>query len=234
MVIAGLSSLALLTAGAVAIPSGSGRLAKESPAQILNASKEAVGHVRFVEEVEQIGQGPNSSVIDYFLATRRGYRMTVSMRGRGGCQAIYLIHGRAFMNCDASFLLSEHVPDARKLAGKWLRVPGDPPTWIGPGSASTSLEELVSTYLPNGGILKEGREVTIDGKRAIPLSYKDGNTRLFIAATGQPYPLALTPINASIFPIRYRFTAFNVPFVLKPPARWLACSAVKRNLRCTT
>ncbi len=237
VMVGGSLGLSSLTSTAVGGTSGTNGLANETPAQILAASRTAVSHVRFVQEVEQIGEGSHRSTFDLGLTSGAGLRMSAVGTGLGKCRDIVLAHGQSFINCDVSFLVRMHVPDPSALAGKWLRVPSVTARSIGGGvgaNAAMALTREIDTYLAASGSLTRGKEVTVDGRPAIPLSDESGNTRLFISATGQPYPIEVTTINTSLPLDRVRFSAFNVPIVLRPPAHWIACSAVKRNLRCAT
>ncbi|ADB51771.1 hypothetical protein [Conexibacter woesei] len=101
----------------------------------------------------------------------------------------------------------------RLLAGKWLKVSaGD--RQFGSFAAFTDMDKLLTEALRPEGTIEKGEVETVDGTEVVPLTNGREGT-LYVAATGDPFPVKITPGGARRGEIV--FDGWNEPVELTAP-----------------
>jgi hypothetical protein len=110
---------------------------------------------------------------------------TIELRKLG--QTVYLKGSREFWTDNGG------EGAAQLLAGKWLKTPVTDPRF-GKLSEVTDLRETAESILDPDGTITKGAEKTVNGVPSVGLvsSGKDGGT-LWVATTGEPYPVRIEP-----------------------------------------
>jgi hypothetical protein len=177
------------TASATASPTPSGNgVADLSTDQILAKSKAALQAADSVRIAGSGGSGGEKIKLDikYAKDTSQG---TITVSGQP--VEIRRIGGTAYIKGSEKFLGAQVPAEAAKLlTGKWLKVPVTD-SRFGDLTQLFDLSKAADGILTPDGTVTKGEAGTIDGKPAIALkSGKDGGA-LWIATTGQPYPLQI-------------------------------------------
>lgn len=86
---------------------------------------------------------------------------------------------------------------AQLLQGKWLKAPASNSDFASL-SQLTDLRQLVDQTLEShGGTLTKTATTTIDGQKVVGITDKSKGGTLYVAATGQPYPVQITKTGSS-------------------------------------
>ncbi len=191
--------------------SGNG-VASKSASEILEASRTAAKSASSVRVMSRSAQGPLVVSVDLELASNGG-RARVSLLG---------VSFEAIRIAETLYVKGSPSFDARLAASTGVHVP--PGTWVkGPaGSAHLSqlrsftdaseLELLLSAVNP-----VKGASTTINGQPAIELkeSGKLYSGALYIATTGQPYPIKSVKHGRETS--QTTFTDWNQPITITAP-----------------
>ncbi len=234
--------LLLLACGCASQSSDNG-IASESPARALARAQAAAADAATVH-VSGALAGPNRPLTV-------GLEL---VRGEGGRGTIAVGDARADLNQVDGWIYVKPSPlllrrmvgpaAASRLAGRWLKAPAD----HGPLAPLASLTDL-RTVLHEALSADQGRVTTevggagplqltlisrpalkidgtrkVAGHRAVALEDPSTGARLYISATGTPYPLALVEPGRSGG--RLTFDRWNQPVVLQAPANPLNIKAV--------
>jgi len=190
--------------------SGNG-VASKSTTEILAASRAAVQSASSVHVSGQSAQGPLKLTINLRLANSAGHAQ-VSVLGinfevirTGG--TLYLKGGPAFYR---QLGITTNVPP-----GAWIKV-ANPGQAVGL-TGYTELQSEVNRIATSANPPTKGAATTIDGEPVIELrtSGKLYSGRLYIATTGQPYPLALTKTGKETSDIT--FSGWDQPVTITAP-----------------
>ena len=103
------------------------------------------------------------------------------------------------------------------LTGKWLKTPLTDKRFTGL-STLTDLDEAAKGILGPDGTITKGTETTVNGVPCVGLVSpgKDGGT-LWVATTGQPYPVRIEPSAGSGERGALDFTGYGEPVTVDPP-----------------
>jgi hypothetical protein len=219
-------ALALAATSAAASPTGHdaapnaevGKTADE----ILADSERAVAAARSVHVVaHEVNGGVPLSLDLYLLAGKGGTGQIVE---NGLSFKLLRIGQKAYFEASTPFWRHFGNQIAGKLLqGRWIEVS---PTH-GEFASFTPLTDLVALVkgaLDSHGVLKVGAPTTVDGQRVIPLIDTTHGGRLYVAATGAPYPLVLKGEKGSI-----SFEAWNEAVTLSTPANAIPYSAFSKH-----
>jgi hypothetical protein len=134
---------------------------------------------------------------------------TIELRKLG--QTVYLKGSREFWTSNGG------EAAAQLLTGKWLKTPLSDKRFSGL-SELTDLSEAAKGILDPDGTITKGTEKTVNGVRCIGLvsSGKDGGT-LWVATTGEPYPVRIEPNAESGEQGSLDFTGYGEPVTVTPP-----------------
>jgi hypothetical protein len=126
---------------------------------------------------------------------------------------------------DTLYVKGNQVFTARLGAVLGVKIPSN--TWLkGPAKGPlaqtgsfTEIEEELPVMLSGSGPISKGAKTKIDGQPAIALkeTRKLYTGTLYVATTGQPYPLKLTKIGRETG--QTTFTGWDDPVTVSPPAK---------------
>jgi hypothetical protein len=209
--------LVLLISGCGSSDNG---VAAKPASEILAATKTAAQSASSVHVIahSKITHG-GALMLDASLAKAQGhaqvsfYGLTIAVIRDG--DTLYVKGNQAFAaNMERS--LGVKVP-----VGTWLKGPAKGP--LGQIGAFTEIQTELPTMLGGSGPIAKGAKTKIDGQPAIALkeTRKLYTGTLYVATTGQPYPLKLTKSPTQAEPGesgQTTFTNWNDPVTVTPPA----------------
>lgn len=197
-----------------AAPAGNGVEALE-PAQILEKAKAALTSAKSFHLKGSMKAEEGKIGLDFKIA---GEDVLGTMSLDGPKVQLLAVDGKKYIKPDAAFWKmsgGEQGPAVAQLVGdRWVLVKADDKSFAGMFSV-TDVNELLE---PEGTVTK-GAVKDVDGKPAIALTDDGGadDGILYIATTGEPYPLKLegpTPADGAL-----TFTEFGETFAdIKAPA----------------
>lgn len=223
-----LTSLALV-AGltlAASAAAGGGEFAKPIPA-ILTDVKAAADHASSVRIVGSGTSGGSALRLDLTLVAGKGGEGTISESGLsfqivafGG--TYYFKAATPFWRHFGSLAL------ATLLAGHWISTPATNASFAS-FAQLTDLKTFVDSLIGSHGALVKGAQGSFAGQSTFSLidTSKSGGT-LYIAASGAPLPLGLTP-SKSAGSGEIRFEGWNTHVTLVRPAKAIPLAAFSKK-----
>lgn len=216
--------LRLKVVGAIlaALTVSAGGLASEPPSQIIASAQMAVVSVHSVHVAGAISSGGTKITLDLDLANGKGGKGTMSENGLSFkivalSNKVYISAGTAFW----SHFGGKAV--AQLLAGRWLVTPANGE--FGSFASLTNVRTLFAALLTDHGKLVNGGTSTVDGEHVVAIDDSTEGGTLYVAATGQPYPIAIVKSGASGG--RIDFSRFNARVSISAPAHPLDLSSLK-------
>jgi hypothetical protein len=211
--------LSLLVMGCGSSDNG---VAAKPPAEILAATRAAAQNATSVRVVARATTRAASQKLDASMARNQG-RAQVSVLGinfnvvRIG-DTVYVKGNRAF-NAGVERTLGVKVP-----SGVWLK---GTTTEFSQVRVFTDVEKELPVMLGGSGAVTKGARIKIGGQSAITLKLtrKLYTGTLYVATTGQPYPLKLTKTGREHG--QTTFTNWNDPVAVIPPAHAVAVSQLQ-------
>ncbi|WP_018351040.1 hypothetical protein [Longispora albida] len=203
----------VLTAGAaVAAPRAEDNgVAALSPAQIAERARAAVKTITSVHVKGEVPSGTEKIALDLKISGSEGATGTMTVGGNK--VSILRIGTSAYFQGDRAFWAQFGGNAAANLfEGKWMRTTTEDPNFKDLVSL-TDATQLMDAVLSGVSAASKGRTQQIDGQPAIELIGGDGS--LFIATTGEPYPLLLRSSAAGGGELA--FTEYNQPVTLTAP-----------------
>jgi hypothetical protein len=187
------ASIAL--SAAVALAASSNGVATESPTAIVAATQHAIAGV---SSAHIFGSGIDNGepvALNLYLSAGKGGRGSVTENG--AVFQLVVIGKTLYFEGSAAFWKKSGTSGAETalLAGKWLKTPTT-------GSFAsvfefTNIGSLSKSLLtPTKGKLTRGAVTTVLGQQVVPIT--DGTTggTLYVATTGQPYPVEIVNTTA--------------------------------------
>jgi hypothetical protein len=164
-------------------------VASKSPQQILTAVQSAIQTVKSVHVSGSIVSGGQPITLDLHLLTGKGGEGQMSVAGLGVQvvsvnQTIYIKGSQAFWRHFGG------TAAAQLFQGKWLKAPASGS--FGSFAQLTNLSALFGKIASTHGVLKKGQTTTINGQPAIAITDTTQGGTLYVATTGQPYPLVIS------------------------------------------
>jgi hypothetical protein len=204
---------ALAGCGGSSSSSGNG-IAGKSPNEILAATKVAADAATSVHVTGSVVSSGAPITLDMELLAGKGGRGKLSENGL----AFELIEtgGTVYIKGSAAFY--KHIGGAaaaQLLQGKWLKAPANSSDFASLASL-TDLRKLVDTTLANHGSLTKGGTTTVTGQKVVGLTDTSKGGTLYIAATGQPFPVEITKSGSGGGNIS--FDRWNTPVSVTAPA----------------
>jgi len=111
---------------------------------------------------------------------------------------------------------------AQRLADKWLKAPA-----VGNFSSIahfTDMRALFDQAFANHGTLAKGQTTTLDGQKVVALRDTTKGGIVYIATTGQPYPVEVVKSGSESGSIT--FDEFNQPVSLRAPANAVSITSL--------
>jgi hypothetical protein len=193
--------------------SGNG-IADKSPADILAATKVASDAASTVHVSGSIVSDGSPITLDMNLLANKGGRGQLSESGL----SFELIQVGKTVYIKGSPAFYKHIGGtaaAQLLEGKWLKAPASDSDFASL-SQLTDLRQLVDQTLASHGALTKAGTSTIAGQKVVGITDKAKGGTLYIAATGQPYPVQITKAGSGGGKIS--FDRWNKTVTLAAPA----------------
>ncbi len=210
-------------AAAVALASCGGSsdngVSSKSPTGIVNAASHAIQGVQSVHIAGSVNSAGTPITLDLHLVSGKG--ATGSLTSRGLSFKLVSVGQYVYINGGPSFWHAFGNPAvAQLLAGKWLRTTatGNFATL----SSLTNTRQLFSQIFSRYGTLAKGQTTTINGQSVVAVRDTTKGGTLFVATTGQPYPIELRKGGAQAGQVR--FDQYNQPVTLSAPANAIDAS----------
>jgi hypothetical protein len=162
----------------------------KSPADILAATKVASDAATTVHVSGSIVSDGSPITLDMNLLAGKGGRGQLSESGL----AFELIEVGKTVYIKGSPAFYKHIGGtaaAQLLQGKWLKAPASDSDFASL-SQLTDLRQLIDQTLASHGTLTKAGSSTINGQKVVGITDKTKGGTLYIAATGQPYPIQIT------------------------------------------
>jgi hypothetical protein len=210
----GLPLAAALVGGCGSSSSADNGLASKSPAQIVAAAKAAADGAATVHIAGRIVSEGKPLTIDMRLVKGKGGRGRITLEG----VSIDLVRvgGAVYINGSQAFY--QHIAGAtaaRLLQGKWVKAPENSGNFASLASL-TDLAKLIDTTLSSHGKLARDGTKTIEGQRVIALTDVSRGGTLYVAVTGNAFPIEVVKDGGSGGKII--FDRWNKPVTLTAPA----------------
>jgi hypothetical protein len=210
-----LVTVALVLAGCGGSSSSSSNgVADKSPTEILAATKTAADAASSVHVSGSIVSSGSPITLDMHLRAGKGGRGSLSENGL----AFQLIQtgGTVYIKGSPAFYKRiGGTAAAQLLQGKWLKAAASSSDFASL-SQLTDLRQLVDQTLAKPGSLTKGQTTTVNGQKVVGLTDRTKGGTLYIAATGQPYPIEITKSGSGGGKIV--FDSWNKPVTVAPPA----------------
>jgi hypothetical protein len=166
-------------------------VAGKSPADILTATKVAADGANSVHVSGSIVSDGSPITLDMNLLAGKGGRGKLSESGL----AFELIAVGKTVYIKGSPAFYKHIGGnaaAQLLQGKWLKAPANSSDFASLGQL-TDLRQLVDQTLANHGkTLTNIGTSTIAGQKVVGITDKSKGGTLYVATTGQPYPIQIS------------------------------------------
>jgi len=183
-----------ILAGCGGSSSGNG-VAGKAPTDIVAAAKVAADAANSVHVSGSIVSGGSPITLDLDLLAGKGGRGQLTENGLGF--ELILTGGTVYIKGSPAFY--RHIGGtaaAQLLQGKWLKAPTTSKEFASISSL-TDLRQLVDSTLANHGTLTKGGTTTVSGQKVIGVTDATKGGTLYVATTGQPYPIEITKSGAS-------------------------------------
>jgi hypothetical protein len=207
-------ALILAGCGGSSSSSSSNGVADKSPAEILAATKTAADAAGSVHVSGSIVSSGSPITLDMHLRAGKGGRGALSENGL----SFQLIQTGGTVYIKGSPTFYKRIGGsaaAQLLQGKWLKAAASSSNFASLGQL-TDLRQLVDQTLAKHGSLTKGQTTTVNGQKVVGLTDKTKGGTLYVAATGQPYPIEITKSGSGGGKII--FDSWNKPVTVVPPA----------------
>jgi hypothetical protein len=209
-----LLAIAAIVAGGCGSSSSSGNgIASKSPTEIVAAAKTAADSAGSVHVVGSIVNAGASISLDMELLKSKGGRGRLSENGL----SFELVDVGGYVYIKGSPTFYRHFAGAaaaQLLQGKWLKASASTGSFASLG-ALTDLRKLLDSTLASHGSLTKSGTSAIEGQQAIGIKDATHGGVLYVAATGTPYPLAITKGGSGGGKVD--FNRWNVPVKVTAP-----------------
>jgi hypothetical protein len=208
----GLVLLAVALAGCGSSSSGNG-VASKTPNEILAATKVAADAATSVHVSGSVVSNGSPITLDMDLLAGQGGRGQLSENGL----SFELIDTAGTVYLKGSPAFYQHIGGsaaAQLLQGKWLKGPASSSNFASLSSL-IDLRQLIDTTLANQGTFAKGGTTTVNGQQVLGVTDTSKGGTLYVATTGQPYPIEITKDGSSGGKIT--FERWNEPVSLTAP-----------------
>jgi hypothetical protein len=205
--------LVLVAACGSSSPAGNGIGAK-TPAEILAGAKAAANAAYSAHVSGSLSSGGSTITLDLDLVAGKGGRGQLAENGL----SFELIETGGYVYIKGSPAFYSHIAGpatAQLFTGKWLKAPATSGNFASL-AALTNLHSLIATALQGHGTLAKGAAATVDGQQVIGVTDTTNGGTLYVATTGQPYPIEVAKQGGSGGEIR--FGSWNEAVTIAAPA----------------
>lgn len=188
-------------------------ISSKSPDAIVSSVNSAVAGLKSVHITGSIVSTGVPITLDMDLVSGMGARGSMSENGVG-FQIVALGH-EVYINGSPAFWRRLGGSAAAQLFnGKWLKAPAT--GQFASLASLTNLQALFNKLLASHGTLTKGATSTVNGQKVVALTDTTKGGTLYVATTGQPYPVELTKGGSQGGHID--FSGFNQSVSLAAPA----------------
>jgi hypothetical protein len=194
-------------------------VSSKSPTGIVNAASHAIQGVHSVHIAGSILTRGTPIALDLHLVSGKG--ATGMLTSRGLSFKIISVGPYVYINGGSSFWHAFGNPTvAQLLAGKWLKTTatGNFATF----SSLTNTRQLFAQIFSKYGTLAKGQTTTVNGQQVVAVRDTTMGGTLFVATTGQPYPIEIRKVGAQAGQVT--FDQYNQPVSLSAPANAIDAS----------
>ena len=207
--------LAIAGCGSSSSSSGNG-VSSKSPTEILAASKAAADSAGSVHVVGSLASNGTPIQLNLSLASGHGGRGTIS-EGSLSFELIVVGDTIYIKGSPAFYSHFGGAAAAQLFQGKWLRAPVSG-SELSSLAALANFGKLLDQSLASHATLVRGTTSTVAGQPVIELRDTSHAGSLFVATTGQPYPVEIVKRGSGPETGRISFTDWNAPVSLAAPA----------------
>jgi hypothetical protein len=207
--------LVLAAVGGCGSSSSGNGVAAKSPAEIVAASKAAADGASSVHVSGSSVTGGTPITLDLSLVAGKGGRGKISESGLSF--ELVELGGTIYINGSSAFY--SHFAGsaaAQLLKGKWLKAPVSNSSFAGLSSLTELRGLLDAALATNNKTLVAAGTRTIDGQAVVGVKDTSQNGTLYVATTGQPFPIEITKSGTGGGTIS--FSEWNKPVTLTAPA----------------
>ena len=218
-------ALAAMLAGCGGSGSSENGLEHKTPTQIVAAARAAALGAATVHVAGSILNSGKPISLDMEFVSNKGGQGHVVTNGR----RVELINVNGFVYVNGSPGFDEGLlgrPAARLLDGRWLKGSATGEAFA-PLASLTDMGEVLGSTLADHGSLSHAATTTIQGRRAVAVTDRARGATLYVAATGEPYPLELVERGSRSG--KLVFDRWNQPVTLTPPAEAINIKQLQRN-----
>lgn len=219
---------ALLCAGAISACGGSSGggsdngVAGKSASDIVTAATNAMNKVSSLHVSGSVSSGSSPISLDLDLVSGKGGKGTMSESGLSF--QIVVVDKNVYINGSPGFW--QHfggAAAAKQLNGKWLKTPatGDFASLAQLADLHTLLGSLLASH---GASLTKGAKTTVNGHSVIAVKDSSNGGTLYVATTGQPYPVEV--LKGGSGGGKITFDGFDQAFSLSAPANAIDISSL--------
>jgi hypothetical protein len=214
-----LAAMALVLAAALIAGCGAGSssgngVASKSPSEILAATKTAAAGASSVHVAGALSSGGTPLTLDMDLVSGRGGRGQISENGLSF--ELIVVGDTVYIKGSPAFYSHFGGAAAAQLfQGKWLQAPVSSGELASLASL-TNLSRLLDQALASHDTLAKGATTTIAGQPVVELRGATNTGSLYIATTGQPYPIEVVKRGSETGHVS--FTRWNDPVSLTAPS----------------
>lgn len=208
--------VAALAAGCGGSGAGGGTTNREPVKPARLALADAVRSARQASSVHVSGKvesGSTPVTLDLTLARGKGAKGTVTENGLSF--NLVQVGGKVYIQGSDAFWKHYAPSTAGLLHGRWISVPASNPRFaeLAPLTSASKLFALVESS--HGRLVNHGL-TTYDGQKTAEIYDTSDGSKLYVAATGTPYPVAL--VGGRRHPQdQLRFDSWNAPVSLSAP-----------------
>jgi hypothetical protein len=213
--------MAVAACGGRSGPSTNG-VERKSPDGIVTAARNAVGSARSVHVAGNVMNGGSRITLDLNLMNGRGGQGSMAQNGLS--VQVLTVGDEVYIDGTIAFWRRFAGNAAAPLLwGKWIRAPAG--GRLGTLATLTDLQKLFGQLLASHGRLAKGSITTVHGQRVIAVKDITNGGTLYVATTGEPYPLEI--VKSGSDGGRIAFDRFNQPMGLAPPGNAIDISQLQ-------
>lgn len=189
-------------------------VAAKTPAQIITAADKAINGLKSVHVSGSIVSSGEPITLDLDLVSGKGGVGNMSLQGLGF--RLIVVNNFVYINASSGFWKKfGNAAAAALLQGKWLKAPATSGSF-GSLAGLLNLHNLLSAMLASHGTLTKAATTTVEGHKVIGVTDTTNGGVLYVATTGEPYPIELSKSGSSGGHVL--FGRFNETVALVPPA----------------
>jgi hypothetical protein len=222
---------ALVAVGAIVAGCGSSGgssengVAAKSPTEILAATKAAADSAGAVHVSGSMVAGGAPITLDLNLVAGKGGKGRISENGLSF--ELVQVGGTAYISGSSDFYKHFAGPAAAQLLqGKWLKASATTGS-LATLASLTDLHKLTDAALGQHGTLAKGAKTTISGQPVIAVTDSTQSGSLYVATTGQPYPVQISKSGAGGGSIT--FDSWNQPVTITAPTNAISLSELQHT-----